>query len=57
MLIKFINKLITRNIDNIQPKQVVYALWCNEDGFVSLMMGLFFVLMKITLEFVVGREI
>ena len=31
---KFINKLITRNIDNIQPNQVVYALWCNEDGFV-----------------------
>jgi len=30
---KFINKLITRNIDNIQPNQVVYALWCNEDGF------------------------
>ncbi len=29
----FINKLITRNIDNIQPNQVVYALWCNEDGF------------------------
>ena len=31
---KFINKLITRNVDNIQPKQVVYALWCNEDGFI-----------------------
>ena len=31
---KFINKLITRNVDNIQPNQVVYALWCNEDGFV-----------------------
>jgi len=30
---KFINKLTTRNIDNIQPNQVVYALWCNEDGF------------------------
>jgi len=30
---KFINKLITRNIGNIQPNQVVYALWCNEDGF------------------------
>ena len=30
---KFINKLITRNVDNIQPNQVVYALWCNEDGF------------------------
>ena len=29
----FINKLITRNIDNIQPNQVTYALWCNEDGF------------------------
>ena len=29
----FINKLITRNIDNIQPNQVAYALWCNEDGF------------------------
>ena len=29
----FINKLITRNIDNIQPNQVSYALWCNEDGF------------------------
>jgi len=31
---KFINKLITKNVDNIQPNQVVYALWCNEDGFV-----------------------
>jgi len=31
---KFINKLITRDITNIQPHQVVYALWCNEDGFV-----------------------
>ena len=31
---KFINKLITRNVDNIQSNQVVYALWCNEDGFV-----------------------
>ena len=31
---KFINKLITRNVDNIKPNQVVYALWCNEDGFV-----------------------
>jgi len=30
---KFINKLITRNVDNIQPNQVVYALWCYEDGF------------------------
>ena len=31
---KFINKLNTRDITNIQPHQVVYALWCNEDGFV-----------------------
>ena len=31
---KFINKLITRNVANIQPNQVVYALWCNEDGYV-----------------------
>tara|TARA_Y100000590_G_scaffold47756_1_gene50619 strand:- start:118 stop:1308 length:1191 start_codon:yes stop_codon:yes gene_type:complete len=31
---KYINKLITRNINNIQPNQVVYGLWCNEDGFV-----------------------
>jgi len=31
---KFINKLITRDITDIQPHQVVYALWCNEDGFV-----------------------
>ena len=31
---KFINKLITRNVNNIQPNQVVYGLWCNEDGFV-----------------------
>ena len=30
---KFINKLVTRQIQNIQPNQVVYALWCNEDGF------------------------
>lgn len=30
----FINKLITRNVNNIQPNQVVYGLWCNEDGFV-----------------------
>ena len=30
---KFINKLVTRQIENIQPNQVVYALWCNEDGF------------------------
>jgi len=30
---KFINKLITRNFDNVQSNQVVYALWCNEDGF------------------------
>ena len=31
---KFINKLITRDITNIQPHQVVYGIWCNEDGFV-----------------------
>ena len=31
---KFINKLITRDIKNILPNQVVYGLWCNEDGFV-----------------------
>ena len=30
---KFINKLVTRQTENIQPNQVVYALWCNEDGF------------------------
>ena len=31
---RFINKLVTRQIENIKPNQVVYALWCNEDGFV-----------------------
>ena len=31
---KFINKLITRDITDIQPHQVVYGIWCNEDGFV-----------------------
>jgi len=31
---KFINKLITRDITNIQPHQVVYGIWCNEGGFV-----------------------
>jgi len=30
---RFINKLVTRQIENIQPNQVIYALWCNEDGF------------------------
>ena len=29
---KFINKLITRDITNIQPHQVVYGIWRNEDG-------------------------
>ena len=53
---KFINKLITRNFDNVQSNQVGYALWCNRADF-SLMMELFFVLMKITLEFAVEREI
>ena len=31
---KFINKLITRDIENIFSKQIVYGLWCNEDGYV-----------------------
>ena len=31
---KFINKLITRDVDNILSKQIVYGLWCNEDGYV-----------------------
>jgi len=31
---KFINKLITRNVENILSKQIVYGLWCNEDGYV-----------------------
>ena len=31
---KFINKLITRDIENISSNQVIYGLWCNEDGFV-----------------------
>lgn len=30
----FINKLITRNIISIKNNQVVYAMWCNEDGYV-----------------------
>ena len=28
----FINKLITRDISAIRRNQVVYAMWCNEDG-------------------------
>ena len=31
---KFINKLITRDVTNISSNQVVYGLWCNENGFV-----------------------
>jgi aminomethyltransferase len=31
---KFINKLITRDINNISSNQIVYGLWCNENGFV-----------------------
>ena len=31
---KFINKLITKDISNIQPNQVAYGIWCNEDGMV-----------------------
>ena len=31
---KFINKLITKNITNIQSNQVAYGIWCNEDGMV-----------------------
>ena len=31
---KFINKLITRDVANISSNQIVYVLWCNENGFV-----------------------
>ena len=31
---KFINKLITKDITNIQSNQVAYGIWCNEDGMV-----------------------
>ena len=31
---KFINKLITKDISNIQSNQVAYGIWCNEDGMV-----------------------
>ena len=30
----FINKLITRDISAIKNNQVVYAMWCNEDGYI-----------------------
>ena len=30
----FINKLITRDISLIKNNQVVYAMWCNEDGYI-----------------------
>ena len=30
----FINKLITKDISNIQSNQVAYGIWCNEDGMV-----------------------
>ncbi len=30
----FINKLITRDVANISSNQIVYGLWCNENGFV-----------------------
>ena len=53
---KFINKLITKDISNIQPNQVAYGIWCNEDGNGRLMMEQYFVLMKIILEFFVQSE-
>jgi len=31
---KFINKLITRDVTNISSNQIIYGLWCNENGFV-----------------------
>ena len=31
---KFINKLITKDITNIQSNQVAYGIWCNEAGMV-----------------------
>ena len=30
----FINKLITRDISKIRSNQVIYAMWCNEDGYI-----------------------
>ena len=31
---QFINKLITKDISNIQSNQIAYGIWCNEDGMV-----------------------
>ena len=31
---RFINKLITKDINKMRPKQVAYGIWCNEDGMV-----------------------
>ena len=30
----FVNKLITRDISSIKNNQIVYAMWCNEDGYI-----------------------
>ena len=30
--IKFVNKLVTRDVTQIKPNQVMYIIWCNEDG-------------------------
>ena len=29
---EFVNKLVTRDISKIQPNQIMYIIWCNEDG-------------------------
>ena len=28
----FVNKLVTRDTSKIQPNQIMYIIWCNEDG-------------------------
>ena len=30
--IKFVDKLVTRDVTKIKPNQVMYIIWCNEDG-------------------------
>jgi aminomethyltransferase len=30
--IKFVDKLVTRDVTQIKPNQVMYIIWCNEDG-------------------------
>ncbi len=31
---RFLNKLLTRDIDKLKPGRVAYAVWCNDDGMV-----------------------